>query len=260
LSNRQEFRSKYKISSNAKLLLYTGRISYQKNIEALIKIFNSLTYMIDDDCYLLLAGSWDDILLPFFGKYGICGSFYNHISKLLTQKQLKKIIFLGNLNIIELKEVYHASDLFVSLSTYNDEDFGMSPAEALCCGLPCLLSDWAGYSSFKKYSEVVKYVPIEFETIRPTISFSKSRSTLMELISNLEFDESFLHKNSKYSLSSLSIESVSNTLKTTITNINFEKEIKFSENFDKLCLGFYANRNHPFSEKLYREVYQVYGF
>jgi glycosyltransferase involved in cell wall biosynthesis len=40
---------------------------------------------------------------------------------------------------------YQAADLFVSLSDTLQENFGLTPVEAMACGLPAVVSDWAGY-------------------------------------------------------------------------------------------------------------------
>ncbi|MGZ3807168.1 MAG: glycosyltransferase, partial [Bacteriovorax sp.] len=53
------------------------------------------------------------------------------------------------------------SDMFISLSLYHDEDYGMSPAEAMACGLPTLLTDWGGYSSFASTAWPCQLVPVK---------------------------------------------------------------------------------------------------
>ena len=42
-------------------------------------------------------------------------------------------------------EVRQAADAFISLSDNVQETFGLTPAEALAAGLPCVVSDWDGY-------------------------------------------------------------------------------------------------------------------
>ncbi|WP_109117684.1 glycosyltransferase family 4 protein [Azospirillum sp. TSO22-1] len=41
--------------------------------------------------------------------------------------------------------IWHAADLFVSLSDTIQESFGITPLEAMAAGLPVLVSDWDGY-------------------------------------------------------------------------------------------------------------------
>lgn len=41
--------------------------------------------------------------------------------------------------------IWHAADVFVSLSDNIQETFGLTPVEAMAAGLPCIVSDWNGY-------------------------------------------------------------------------------------------------------------------
>ncbi|HYH23004.1 MAG TPA: glycosyltransferase family 4 protein [Azospirillum sp.] len=41
--------------------------------------------------------------------------------------------------------VWHAADVFVSLTDNIQESFGLTPVEAMAAGLPCVVSDWDGY-------------------------------------------------------------------------------------------------------------------
>ncbi|MBU2135390.1 MAG: glycosyltransferase family 4 protein [Alphaproteobacteria bacterium] len=41
--------------------------------------------------------------------------------------------------------IWSAADLFISLSDNIQETFGLTPAEAMAAGLPCVVTDWDGY-------------------------------------------------------------------------------------------------------------------
>jgi hypothetical protein len=43
------------------------------------------------------------------------------------------------------QEVWHAADVFTSLSDNIQETFGLTPIEAMAAGLPVVISDWNGY-------------------------------------------------------------------------------------------------------------------
>lgn len=43
------------------------------------------------------------------------------------------------------KSVWHAADVFISLSDNIQETFGLTPIEAMAAGLPSVVSDWDGY-------------------------------------------------------------------------------------------------------------------
>ena len=148
---RKKAQEQLKISPQAKNFLYTGRLSTQKNISLLTKSFSTFLEISGADAHLYLAGFFDHLAYPFFGLYHPPEfNWYQFLAELESYKPAVKerIHYLGNLSAEELCDYYHACDVFVSASLHNDEDYGMSPAEALCCGMPLILSNWGGYASF----------------------------------------------------------------------------------------------------------------
>jgi glycosyltransferase involved in cell wall biosynthesis len=69
-----------------------------------------------------------------------------------------RTLYLGTKTAEELNRLYNAGDVFLSLSVHHDEDFGMSPAEALLAGSPAILSRWGGYAAFE--SAACRVVPV----------------------------------------------------------------------------------------------------
>ena len=115
---------------------------------------------------LYLAGSFDDLGEPFLSKNYRTGEFfycYNNLLRSIPNEFKKKIIYLGFLSQEELRCVYNSCDYYMNLSVHNDEDYGMSPAEALCCGLPCILTDWGGYTSFFRsgHEDFCRLIPVK---------------------------------------------------------------------------------------------------
>jgi glycosyltransferase involved in cell wall biosynthesis len=135
--------------------LYTGRLSQQKNILPLIESFARYLERSERNDQLWLAGPFDSMGVPYLNILPMDHEFYYDYQKLLRRlspKAQSNIRYLGILYNEELNQLYSAADGFVSLSTHNDEDYGMAVAEALSTGLPCVLTDWAGYSDFRKYA------------------------------------------------------------------------------------------------------------
>ncbi|MBT6094655.1 MAG: glycosyltransferase, partial [Rhodospirillaceae bacterium] len=54
-------------------------------------------------------------------------------------------IFLDGRDPDVCRDVWCASDTFISLSDNIQETFGLTPIEAMAAGLPCVVSDWNGY-------------------------------------------------------------------------------------------------------------------
>lgn len=151
---------------NKKIFLYTGRLSFQKNVLPLIQAFIESPYR-DSQQILALAGSFDDIKAPLFSSYGKIGEYQLAVTEYvesLPLNQQKQIQFLGSLDQDRLFEIYNAADAYMSLATYHDEDFGMAPAEALATGLDCALSDWGGYADFIHNNTFCKSIPVKITT------------------------------------------------------------------------------------------------
>jgi len=250
------------------IFLYTGRLSYQKNIMDLIVHFKNYWQQIDSQAKLIFAGPMDDLGIPYLGKEGLPGTFFFHWQEALgrnTPKELlDNIIYLGNLKGADLRNLYQAADYYISPSCHNDEDYGMSPAEALMCGLNCILSDWGGFSSFKEYvPEGVCLVPVEFERGKNTIS---GGALFKEMLKNgvKQFSKEERQKVSKMAFDNLNIETVRDSLKEILNNKTpmFEG---FSENLMKLDALFSTNAKAPFLSpgngysQFYYELYRHYG-
>jgi|GEM_PF-515806 len=160
---RIEIRKELKIADNDIVLLYAGRVSLQKNVDLLLQEYLELLKKEDINVHLWIAGSFDDIGAPFMGLETSEGYLYSKIQTILNQYPkhfTKNVKIWGHLNKTELRRLNSAADLFASFSLYHDEDFGMSPAEALACGLPTLLTDWGGYSSFVSTKWRCKLAPV----------------------------------------------------------------------------------------------------
>ncbi|MGD2119177.1 MAG: glycosyltransferase [Chromatiales bacterium] len=114
------FREKYGISDETSLLLYVGRVAFEKNIEFLMDMFLEV-YEQKDDVKLLIAGE---------------GPALARLKKRAAQMQLQEhILFIGYLERnTELLDCYRSSDVFVFAS--ETETQGLVLLEAMACGLP----------------------------------------------------------------------------------------------------------------------------
>jgi glycosyltransferase involved in cell wall biosynthesis len=105
-------------------LLYVGRISKEKNLEALV------------EAVLTLAPKRDDFHLAVVGD----GPYREAMQASLAASG--KATFTGVLTGKSLSGIFASADLFVFPST--TDTFGNSVVEALASGLPCLVSDQGG--------------------------------------------------------------------------------------------------------------------
>jgi len=256
-SRRSALRKKMNVDEDEKIFLYTGRVSYQKNIELLLKSFSALEKMWKEKIQLWIAGPVDDILLPYKGKHGLPGSFYIHLAH-NTELANERIRYLGNLSSEELKDVYSAADVFLSPSTYNDEDFGMSPAEALCMGLECLLSDWGGYTEFKRYCSDVELASVRMGEERPLVD---SREWQKLLSQKMFRPISTMQERSSRAIAAgefLAVEAIGDKLKEDMSRFVFTN-VHFTEKFLDMCDSFRNDKFAPFKNRsFYEDIYSVY--
>jgi len=142
-------------------LVYAGRLTPQKNVLELMS------------CFLRAAGEREDLELHVAGTFHELGHHFHGLGYDFAEYRQRfnellehgkgKIFFHEFLAQPELRELFDRCDTFVSLSTYHDEDFGVSAAQAMSLGLNALLSDWGGHWDFKNQG-LAELIPVEVQT------------------------------------------------------------------------------------------------
>tara|TARA_R110002049_G_scaffold307477_2_gene508059 strand:+ start:136 stop:1458 length:1323 start_codon:yes stop_codon:yes gene_type:complete len=148
------------------VFLYTGRLSPQKNTLGLIDSFEKAFKDYEKPPLFLFAGAYDQLGTPFIGNYLAKNQYQSRVQLRLDNLPAKlkdRVHYVGSLEPEELSQYYLASDMFISLSLHNDEDYGMSPIEALLSGTKTILTDWAGYSSFALKDKYCKLIPVKMQ-------------------------------------------------------------------------------------------------
>ena len=125
------FKEKWGIKKNDKVLIYVGRISPEKNLPFLISVLEYINI------------EYKNVKLMFVGDFD-----YRTVLEKITFNSSSKenIIFTGKINHNDLGTAYYSSDLFVFPSMTDTQ--GLVLTEAAHCGLPIVLND-------KKVTEVV---------------------------------------------------------------------------------------------------------
>lgn len=120
------------IPSNAKILLYAGRLSPEKNVSLLPAIMRKLATDKDADFHLLVAGDG-----PL--KESLTREFGNLVGS--------KVFMLGNIaGRRRLADIFAGSDTFVHPNPH--EPFGITPLEAMSSGLPVVAPNSGGLMSY----------------------------------------------------------------------------------------------------------------
>jgi len=120
----QGFISDYLNLNGKTKLLFTGRVSKDKNLDFLLKVFNSI-YQKNNNVQLIIVGD---------------GPYLNEMKSI--SKDNADIIFPGRIDQKLLPYFYSGSNVFVFPS--KTDTFGMSVLEAQACGLPAVVSDIGG--------------------------------------------------------------------------------------------------------------------
>ncbi len=135
--NKEKCRKKLELNKRDKILLFVGRLSKEKNLDLLIKIFEGLK-----DYKLIIIGD---------------GPYKNNLIKATNCKQLKNCFLLGKVKNKDLPIFYNSADLTILTSNY--EGMPTTVIESLACGVPVISTNVGGLTDIikdKKNGFVVK--------------------------------------------------------------------------------------------------------
>lgn len=136
--DKVKLREKYRIPHDAFIILWFGRFSdcFKADLFPLLHVFCKLISTFPEkDLRLILAGSQE------------CGTNYagvldEQINRMGLESRVR-IVF--NHQIRDRAELYNIADVFTSPADNIQETFGLTPIEAMSCGIPQVVSDWDGY-------------------------------------------------------------------------------------------------------------------
>lgn len=147
-----------------KTILYAGRHDERKGLPYLLNAYGDL-----------IKSGIDNIQLKLTGE----GKETENLRRLVKERQLPNVEFVGNLPREKLTEAYRTADVFVS-PAIGGEGFGRTLAESMACGTLPVGSDINGYR------EVIGYRPFA-RTVKPKDSVDLA-SKIVEVL-NLPEEE-----------------------------------------------------------------------
>jgi len=135
--DREVCREKYRIKNDDFVLLWMGRISaYDKSdLFPLLHTLKRLKERNTQKVKFVIAGKDNDTNphLPYLLK--LC-------KDLQIEDSVQTIL---NFDPKCRNEIYNLADVFISPIDNFQETFGLTPIEAMCAGIPQIVSDWNGY-------------------------------------------------------------------------------------------------------------------
>jgi glycosyltransferase involved in cell wall biosynthesis len=150
---RGEFRKRWGIAQDTKIVLFLGRIVSKKSPDLLIKAFANWTSQQADraNSKLVLAGPEEN------DGFGV------ELRSLVQQLGIfEDVLFVGPLYDEEKWRAYRDADVFVLPS--QNENFGNAAAESAVCGTPIIVTDQCGIASYVGTAGlVIRHDQVELE-------------------------------------------------------------------------------------------------
>jgi D-inositol-3-phosphate glycosyltransferase len=140
--SQAESRRRLGLPATGFIALQLGRMVPRKGVDNVIKSLACLREQIKDVLLLVVGGEYE-------GERVLETNEVRRLQQIAQQQQVEDhILFVGRKERNELKYYYAASDVFVTTPWY--EPFGITPLEAMACGVPVIGSKVGGI----KYSVV----------------------------------------------------------------------------------------------------------
>lgn len=149
-----------------KVVTFLGRITMQKGCEYFVEAAARVLAKKPEGVRFIMAGSGDkmDEMINLAAKYNIADRLH----------------FTGFMKGQQVYEVFRSSDVYVMPSV--SEPFGISPLEAMQCGVPSIISYQSGCAEILNYAVKVDYWDVEAmaDAIYALISYPEMHAFLKE--------------------------------------------------------------------------------
>lgn len=149
-----------------KIVTFLGRITMQKGCEYFVEAAARVLAKKPEGVRFIMAGSGDkmDEMINLAAKYNIADRFH----------------FTGFMKGQQVYEVFRSSDVYVMPSV--SEPFGISPLEAMQCGVPSIISYQSGCAEILNYAVKVDYWDVDAmaDAIYALITYPEMHTFLKE--------------------------------------------------------------------------------
>lgn len=142
-TQRQTVKREMGFRPEDKILLHVGRISMEKNLQTVLKVFSVVERLIPN-LHLVTVGQPFEQPFTEFGVYPV--NLRNTTTKMYQALGIPedKIHLVEEMSPAGLHRLYNIADAVVNLTLNHDENFGLAQVEAMACGTPVIGTDWGG--------------------------------------------------------------------------------------------------------------------
>lgn len=176
--DKKEIRHELGLPLDAFIILWIGRISPLDKADLLpllLVIQNLIKNNPGKKIRLVLGGVGEDI-------------FNKIIDQCIHDLQLNDHIILIRPLPVSKRHLYHScADVFVSPADNIQETFGITPIEAMACGVPQVVSDWNGYKDTVKHGETGFLIPTYMSDLDEEITLKSGIYDNYNLMDHFEF-------------------------------------------------------------------------
>ncbi len=148
---RESARNSFKIPENSFVMLWVGRFSAIDKAD-LLPFIKMLFELIQ-------ANPGQELLLLCNGRQRFGENFGDAIQDFTAQLGISNNVRILDEPQDRMPLLYSAADIFVSPADNLQESFGLTPIEAMACGVPQIVSDWNGYRDTVVHGETGFLIP-----------------------------------------------------------------------------------------------------
>jgi len=149
---RNRYRELFGFTEDDIVLTYIGRITVEKNVHAIVRIFKELVKEYKN-LHLLIVGPILNI--PFEDFQYKDPDFVAYFKDLRSSHPSlrHRVKWVGSFHKEVLPFFYNLSDIYMNLTLHHDEQFGYTQVEAMSCGKPVIGTDWGGLQDTIRHEE-----------------------------------------------------------------------------------------------------------